>query len=206
MIVSDLYAELALHVHDVAYAEITAAQWVTFIASASRDARNKGWYVRLDDDESLTIADNDFDYDVPGSFARIGAIYQGESIDGATVYLRRVPDAHWVIRYDGASPVPVLHFHTLSSLESGAALKITGQRRPTIYTTGGQTIDAGMESFLRERAKYYALQFLAAGRSEYATWRQQMALLALQESEKFFKAHPAEFRAEPGSILVKGRE
>ena len=198
-----MQVEVSLHLHDPSNLEVTAAQILTFIQSAARDARSSGWLVYLEDDESLTIAANTWEYNVPASFAYVEKLMLEETINGVSTYTFRIPDNHWTIRFNGA--VPVFSFYTLTSLITDRRFKVVGQQRPTIYTAGANTIDFGMEAFLRERVLYYALRYISSGSSELARWRQQMALMAFQTSEQLLKRHPQEFRVRPSSRVVYSR-
>lgn len=203
MLVSDLYAECALHTHDVAYAELSTSNWISFIASAARDMRSSGWLIRLEDDESLSATSNQYEYDVPASFAYIETLYLEESINGTSVYTHQMPRAHWEIRLNGGAPT--IYFLSLNELVPDKHIKIIGQKRPTIYTSGSETIDPGAESFLRERALYFGFRFLGAGLSELARWRQAMSSQCFVTSETMLRRHPQEFRALPSAVEIPGR-
>ena len=201
---SELQTEVALHAHDPSNGELSAAQLLTFIASAARDARHAaGWLIRLEDDESLTVVSNTYEYTIPASFAYISHLEMEEIISGTSVYVQEIPRSHWDITINAG--VPAFKFNTITQLTVGRRLKVHGQQRPTIYTVGTQTLDAGMESFLRERALYFVFRYLGAGLSELARWRQQMAIQSWQTSEMFLRRHPQEFRALPNAIEVPGR-
>lgn len=203
MLVSDLATELALHAHDPNNAELSAANWLSFIASAARDARSSGWLIYIEDDETTTVAASDYQYSVPSTFAYVNKLLLEETIDGNSVYVQEIPRSHWEIRYDGSAAV--FEFNTLTSLTVGKKIKVIGQKRPTIYTAQSDTIDVGMESFLRERALYFGFRYLAAGRSEYAQWRQTMSQQCWVTSEDFLRRHPQEFRMMPSATVVPGR-
>lgn len=201
--VKTLRDECALHLHDVDFAEISEAHWLSFIRSASMDGRNAGWYIDVEDDESLTVAASDYDYTVPQHFAYLDRILIEETINGTSVYVREVPRSHWTVRLNGG--VPVIEFSTVTELTVDKKLKLIGQKRPTLYTSADQPVDSGMESFLRERALYFAFRYTGAGLSELARWRQQMSVQSHQSSEAFLMRHPQEFRMHPSAILVPGR-
>lgn len=203
MLLKDLREETSLAVHDPDFNEITKSQWTLFFRSAGMDARSSGWLLDVEDDESLTVADNTFNYAVPNGFAYIDSLMIEETSDGNSVYVREIPSVHYDIRLDGGKPV--FAFVTLSELNTGKHIKVIGQARPTIYTDENQQIDRGMETFIRERALYFAFRFLGAGLSELARWRQQMATYCFQTSEAMLSRHPQEFRSKPSSRAVPGR-
>ncbi len=195
--------DCALMVHDPSFAEITALQWITFLRSASLDARNMGWLVDHEDDESITVVATTYDYTVPQAFAYVDRLILSESINGTTQYLEPVPHNQWEIRLNGG--VPQFTFATLTSLSTGHTVKVIGQKRPTIYTSADEPIDAGMESFLRERALYFAFRYMGAGSSELANWRRTMSSQSFQTSDMMLRRHPQEFRMRPNAEAVPGR-
>ena len=203
MLVSEMVTEVALHIHDPSNQEVTAAQLLTFIQSAARDCRSSGWLVFLEDDESLETTANTYEYTIPASFAYIESLWLEETINGVSTYTYMIPRGHYTITYNGSNPV--FSFFTLTNLTVGRNIKVRGQQRPTIYTATGNTIDAGMEGFLRERVIYFALRYIGSGQSELARFRQQMAVFAFQSSEAMLKRHPQEFRVKPSSVVVPGR-
>lgn len=195
--------ELALHGHDISNGEVSTAQWLSFIVSAVRDCRSSGWLIRLEDDESITVTATAYEYNVPSGFAYVEKLLIEETIQSTAVYVREIPKGHWEIRLNGS--VPVFTFGTITELTPGRTIKVIGQKRPTIYTAANETIDAGMEGFLRERALYFGFRYMGAGISELARWRQQMSIQAFNSSEAMLGRHPQEFRSLPASEEVPGR-
>ena len=203
MLVSEIRDEVALHLHDVDKAEISDANLLVMLNTAVRDARNSGWLIRLEDNESLEVAASTWEYSVPASFAYVEKLLLEEDISGTSVYIKQIPSAHWEVRLNGS--VPVFTFKSDEFLVTGQNLKVVGQQRPTLYTVASETIDPGMESFLRERMLFYAFRYTGAGLSELARWRQSMATMAYQTSEGFLRRHPQEFRMLPSAVEVPGR-
>lgn len=195
--------DCALMLHDPDYNEISALQWMVFLRSASMDARNKGWLVDAEDDESLTADPTEYSYTVPSNFAYIDQLLMGETAEGSTIYVMDIPRNHWTLRLNGG--VPVIAFVTTQLLVPNESIKVIGQKRPTMYTSPDEPVDGGMESFLRERALYYAFRFTGAGSSELAAFRRQQAQLCLQNSEEMLRRHPQEFRMHPSARVVPGR-
>lgn len=203
MLVKDLRELCATMSHDPNYGEISKSMWMQFFTSAGMDARSSGWYLHAEDDESLTVVANTWEYDVPAGFAYIEAILQESTVNGTSVYTDIVEKSYWDIRLNGSNPV--ITFNNLWVMDEGKKLKIIGQARPTVYTNENETIDRGMETFIRERALYFAFRFLGAGGSELARWRQQMSTQAWQTSEMMLQRHPQEFRMAPSARVVPGR-
>lgn len=201
--VDELVWEVALHAGDPSYSELSEQHLLALVRSAAYDARNSGWLLPHEEDESLTVTENTYEYAVPLDFAYIEKMYLEETINSTDIYIEPVPSNHWELRLNGA--IPVIYFNTLSAVTIGKNLKIVGQKRPTLYHIRDQIIDRGMESFLRERALYYAFRILGAGMSELARWRQTMSQQSWATSEAFLRRHPQEFRVNPNSRHVPGR-
>lgn len=190
-----------MHVHDPQFTELTRAEWLVFARSASQAAQSSGWLLYLQDDESISLVSNTYEYAVPANFAYIYNLEVESSTTG--VYIDSVPRSHWEIRID--SGVPNFKFETITLLTNGRHLRITGQKRPTIYSGLSDTVDNQMEGYVMERMLFYAFRYLANGQSDLARWRQQMSQQSWQISEAMLRAHPQEFRVMPSGILVKGR-
>lgn len=203
MELSDLIADCALMIGDPDYKQVSMSQWVRLAKQASYDARNRDWFIPAEENESLTVADNTYEYAVPVDFAYIRRLEQSDTINNTTVYLDNIPDGHWEPRLNGE--IPVIKFHSITALITGRYIKVIGQKRPTLYNSPNQQIDYGMESFLRERMLYFAFRLTGAGVSDLARWRQQMAMQSWATSEKFMEYHPQEFRMDPGARYVPRR-
>jgi hypothetical protein len=203
MLVKDLRQMAALMAHDPRYSEVTKEDWILYMASAALDARNSGWYLHAEDSESLEIS-SAWEYTVPSGFARIHGLYVEDTHNGVSVYdVHPIDRVNYEIRLNGG--VPVIVFNSAHDLTPGRHIKVVGQVRPTIYVDENETIDRGMESYIRERTLYFVFRFMGAGGSELARWRQQMSTQAWQSSEVFLQKHPQEFRQAPDSIVVPGR-
>ena len=206
MLVSELQTELALHAHDTTGGELSPANWLSFIQTAARDARSNGWLVPLEDNETITVVSGTYEYAVPASFAYVDKLIIEETINGVSVYVHEIPRNHYEIRYNTITGAgPVFSFFTITELTPDKLIKVVGQARPTVYTGAGNTIDPGMESFMRERALYFGFRYLGAGLSELARWRQQMSIQAWQTSEALLRRHPQEFRMHPSAQEVPSR-
>src|SRR3990167_2821652 len=202
--VTELEADIALRLHDVANAELTAAQLLTLINQAVRWAKNSGVLIRIEEDESITEANNTYSFTVPASFAYINQLIQ-QNTATLTYDPENTIDANaWRLGLDGSNPTIFLDRIRYIPY-AGGHIKVIGQKRPTIYTAGANTVDEGLENLLTERALFYGFSFVAAGRSEYAQWRQQETLLARAESELALSRAPQQFRMRPGSRYVPGR-
>lgn len=201
-LVSDIQVDVALRIHDVANAEVSAAQLITFVNMGVKDARNAGWLIYQEEDESLIEASTTYEFTVPAGFAYIWQLKRENTATGTFDYT--LTKNEWRIAYDNAT-AKIVFYEPWYVPHAGANLKILGQARPTLYTAAGNTIDTGMDAFLRERATYYAASFVAGGRSEYAQHRYNVALLARVDSEKMLAQSPQMFRMKPDSRYVPGR-
>lgn len=201
--VLDLVDSIKSHLREPDEFEVSIAQLQTFINDAAYDARNSGWLLQMEDDESLTFLSNTFEYNVPASFAYIRELRVEDDSTTPSTWHEIIPDHFWAMRIDAA--VPKFFFHPAWSLPVDKQLKVIGQKRPTIYTALANTIDPGMESFIRARALAYALGFTATSRPDLDVQRLNMWVNHRRDSELMLGRHPQEFRAKPSSRLVPGR-
>ncbi len=194
---------IEIHVRDTGNDEITEARLVTLIADASQDIDMAGGLVFLEDDESLTLASPTLSYTVPASFVAIREL----RVEGATAgtYDRIIPRHLWQLRYDGAAPKII--FHEDHGLTDTKKIKVVGWRRPTVYTAVGDTVDPGLDAFLRDRAAAYALSYMAAGGSELDRNRLQQRELKMRDSEALLQRYLTlqEEQLVPGTRRVPSR-
>lgn len=199
---NEVAARVAFRCRDSAYAELASqANYLSFINDALADLRSAGWVLPLEEDETTTLAATTFSYAVPATFVYILDVYQ----EGATagVYDDGIPRWKWRLGYDSAAAVIVFDSRRLTPT-AVKKLKVVGQKRPPALA-GGDTVEPGMEGFLRERGVAYAAGYLAEGTSEFARERQRTSELAWQASELILSHQPAEYRIAPGSKAVPGR-
>lgn len=189
--------------------EITIAQLQTFINDAVYDARRSGQLIVLEDDESLTFASNTYEYTVPDGFAYVSELRVENTATSVSTWDEVVPFHFWEIRLD--SSVPKIYLHRGFSIPSGKLMKVIGQKRPAIYSSGStglaETVDLGFESFLRERAMAFALRFQATASPTLEIDRTRLALAdrAMSYSEALLARHPMENRVTPNAVYVPGR-
>ena len=191
-LVSAIQTSIALHIRDTGNDEVTSARLLTLINDAVQDASNSGWWIPDDDEAITTVAGANVI--VPTGMAYIKEILDDTAGDRLEQHWWKVEivggDAEIVV-FAGATPV--------------GASKIYGWKRPTVYTGGGDTVDPGLESFLRERATAYALKYMAAGQSELDRSRIQMSELAMRDSEAFLSRQPQQYKIMPRARYVPGR-
>lgn len=202
MLVSELWADIALRIHDVGNAEVSTSQLTSFINMAARDARNLGWLLDLEEDESLLETATTFSFAVPANFAYIQTLLRENISTGTFDY--EIARGEWRLGLDGSVPTLFL-FEPWYIPAVGSNIKIIGQKRPSLYSAGGDTVDAFLEPYLREKATYYSGMFVAFGESEYAATRRDAALLAAREANKMSSESPQVFRMRPNSRHVPTR-
>ena len=132
-----------------------------------------------------------------------------------TLYDHVIPRAYWEpkLQSGGANATtaalgtrPQFVFNSAYfGFTPGTPIQVRGQRRPTIYSSEEDTLDSGMESFLRERSLVFAARFASMGGSAVSNMRRTIGQEALALSEQFLRLHPQEFRVAPNSIRIKGR-
>lgn len=199
MLVSDLYGDVALRIHDVGNVEVSTTQMISFINMAVRDARNAGWLLDLEEDESLTEAANTFSFAVPANFAYIHRLLRENT--STSTFDEEIPRNTYRLGLNGGNPT-IFFFEPWYSPTAGANIKILGQKRPSLYAAGSETVDSFMEPFLLERTAYRAGIFAGFGESEYAATRRDAALLALRHSNEMLSHSPQVFRMKPNSLHV----
>jgi hypothetical protein len=202
MLVSDLKGRIAERIHDVGMVEVSTTQYLNFINDAVYDARNAGWLIPLADNTTLVEAVNDWTFVVPTGIVYISSILR-ENVATLT-YDFEFPKDYWRLDLIGTDPTIAFDERTYLP-DAGAHLMIKGQGRPATYTADGDTVQNMMESFLRERATYYASSFVAGGLSQYAQYRQKLADTAFAISSQMLANSPQEFRMRPDSIKVPTR-
>lgn len=202
--IDELQGEMAHHLQDPASTLVNRAQLLEFINSAAWDASNEGWLLNTQD-ESLTLTSADFEYDVPSGFAYIHEIWQ-EATAGTGVYPTFIPWYQWEIVLDAAGS-PAIHFSRESfSITNAIDLRLKGQTRPTTsYTSALANIDAGMESFIRERAVAYAARNLSRHGGAHAQQYAALAQEAMVTSESLLQQQAELFRPKLYARVVPGR-
>lgn len=211
MTFKELIDEIFEHLQPPDEIGLSIASVMTYVNSAARDARNSGWLIHMEDDESIVFVANTWDYAIPATFAYIKELRVENDTSSSSTWDEVIPEGYWEPRIEGG--VPRLFFVRPFMIPVGLNLKVIGQKRPTLYSTLSETIDPGMESFLRERAIVYALSFIRS--SAKGIWTEQdqgidQERFALwdrrrRDSELMLARHPAEFRVRPSSRLVPGR-
>jgi hypothetical protein len=229
---ADLKKRVAFLAQDPTMEFIPDSQYGEFINDAVRDLTMSGWLLPLDEDTSLTMAQNTYEYAVPAGFAYIYCIYE-ESDTTPTTYDIVAPFHQWRLAMK-ATATPYIVFNAdLWYPRAGKKFLVRGQKRPSLYSVDSDTIEALFEGFLRERAAAYALYFAATlpqpGAADYiqkveddspttrrgpvrpgfATERSRnlaaLANIKMASSERMLTFHPQELRVKPSSRHVPGR-
>lgn len=164
---------------------------------------NEGWLLPTQD-ESLTTSASDYEYDVPAGLVYIHEIWQ-ESATGVGTYPTFVPWHQWEIVED-ASGTPAIHFSRESYTPVATLdIRLKGHTRPTTLYASGDTLDTGMESFIRERSIAYAARYMARQGGGHAQSAAQLAQEAMVTSESLLQQQGEFFRPKRYSRAVPGR-
>ncbi len=197
--VQNLIDSIEIHIRDFDNSEMTEARLIILIADASREAGASGWVrpVTVDVDDPSA----DLQADVPSGIAWIKDLRGRSDADRPTIVERH----YW--RMGMVATTPTFFFEdaydvTYTSL---SVLAVEGWDRPTVYTAVGDTIDAGMEAFLLDRAASHALRTMAAGGSELDRIRGQQSEIKMRDSQVFLDNIPEQFRVLPRARHVPGR-
>ena len=189
--VQNLIDSIELHIRDTGNDEVTSAQLERLINDAAQDASSSGWMIPLEDNTVTVVAGA---VAVPDSFVFVKEI----RITATDI---RVERHYWYMEIRSDNPSFIFD----PSVRPAGAATVTGWRRPTIYSDAGDTIDAGLEAFLRERGAAYALGHMAAGMSELDRFRVQHRELKMRDSEALLERRPTQFKANPVARYVPGR-
>lgn len=179
----------------------TIEQVKLFINDGVLEARNSGWLLPLEDDESIAFVANTYEYDVPATFAYVYKLLVENNTTTPSTWNEEIGQHLWEIRVD--SGVPTFFFNRGFVLPIGRALKVVGQKRPTIFTAFSDEIPIGMESFLRARALAYSLGYVTATVQD--PLRLNMYSQHRRDAELLLARHPREFRVRVSSTYVEGR-
>ena len=188
------------------YIEVSIPQVLSFINQAAEVARGSGWVLHMEDDESLTFAENTWEYAVPATFAYVESLRIEDDTTSPSTYDEHIPRSYWEIRINAAVPYFYINQRAFP-IPVDKSLKVIGQKRPSLYTVITATVDPGMEAYLTEMASHFALSFMSAGNPTLELDRSRLALAqkSLGFAEALLSRHPAEFRVRPSSRLVPGR-
>ena len=197
--VQNLIDSIEIHIRDFDNSEMTEARLIILIADASREAGASGWVRPVE----VAVADptGDLKVDVPAGIAWV------KDLRGSTDPLRpTVVERHyWRMAMDSTTPAFFFESEYDTTYASLTSLIAEGWDRPTVYTVVGDTIDAGMEAFLLDRAASHALRTMAAGGSELDRIRGQQSEIKMRDSQVFLDNIPEQFKVLPRSRHVPGR-
>ncbi len=167
---------VALRARDTALAEITSAQIIQLINDAARDAASRGWLIPLSDNTSLTYVTSTYTYTVPASFAYIRDLLDDDAL---------INRWNWDMRLISSNPTIVFQGEASDiRIANSSVITVVGYKKPKDdYSAVGDTVDAGIEAFLRERALVYTLDFMTAGTSELDRLRERARERAARDAE-----------------------
>jgi len=199
---ANLKTGIALRCHDTG-TELSDTNYGVLINQAVDDLAAEGIVLPLAEDESLTLATDDWQYDVPASFAYIKEIRQ-ESAVGGGKYPNVIHPTLWRLTIE-TSTTPVIQFDESEfGITNGVKLKIVGQKR-VAQLAGTEVAPPGLESFIRERALSYACDILAGSSSQLSAWRRGLAEQSWGRSLDMLRRFPRQYRPWPDSVCVPER-
>ena len=196
--VQTLIDSIEIQIRDFDNSEMTAARLLILIADASREAGSSGWVrpVEIDVDDP----DTDLKVAVGSGIDWIKDLRGRNNADRTEVIERH----YWRLAMDGTDPA--LYFEAeWTTRYSLTDLAAEGWIRPTVYTALGNTVDPGMEAFLRTRAAAHALRTMSSGGSELDRIRAQQSEMRMRDSQVFLDNVPEQYRLAPRARHVPGR-
>lgn len=202
---SDIKGGVALRIHDPSKNELTDAQLGELVNQAIDDLTAAGIVLPLAEDESLTISSGTFIYSVPAGFAYVREL-RLESTSSSDKYPNAVHPSLWRLTIETSS-TPVIYFDENefdSATHDSKSLKVIGQKR-VAQLSGSDTVQPGLEGFIRERAVAYSAEFVAGGQSELAQQRRRLSEVAWARSNEILTNIPREFRPISDSRRVPER-
>lgn len=197
--IQELQDGIALRARDTAQAEISSANIIKLINDAARDAASRGWIIPLSNNTSLTYTTGVHEYSVPATFAWVRDLLD----DGV-----QINRWNWDLSFISSTPKIVFQGEASDiRIATSSVITVVGFKKPKEdYSALGDTVDAGMEAFLRDRALAYVYDFLSAGGSELDTMRERSRERAYRDSENMLQnRQEIEDRLVPLLRQVPGR-
>ena len=200
--IEELRDEVANHLQDPEHRLLNRQQLLEFINSAAWDAANGDWLIP-NDDVSLATSASTYIYTVPTGIEYISDIWLESSTTDQ--YDERILRNQWRLLLVAATP-SVVFDSILWTITATRNLKLVGHARPTTeYTEETDSVDQGLESFIRERATSYASRNLARQGGQHAQQYAVLAQEAYQTSENMLTNRPEQYQLQLRSRVVPGR-
>ncbi len=200
--IEELRDEVANHLQDPEHRLLNRQQLLEFINSAAWDASNGDWLVPVDN-TALETSASTFIYTVPAGIEYISDIWLESSTTDQ--YDERILRNQWRLLLVAANP-SIVFDSILFTIVATRNLKLVGHARPTVeYTEETDTVDSGLESFLRERATSYGARNLSRHGGQHAQQYAQLAQEAFQTSENMLTNRPEQYQLQLRSRVVPGR-
>lgn len=195
---------VAVRIHDSGKTEVSDANLGYFVNQAIDDLTLAGIVLPLEEDESLTFATGTFQYTVPASFAFIYEL-RLESAAASGKYPTAIHPSLWTVVYDGAAAKFQFNENEAPvTTWNGLKMKIRGQKRVP-QLTGTDTVEPGLEGFIRERGVSYAAEFVSGGGSQLEAQRRRLGEVAWDRSERMLARIGPAYRARPDCVRVPAR-
>ena len=211
----ELKRRVAALAHDPEMTLISEALYAQFLDDAVDDLKSSGWLLPIEEDESLTMAADTYQYDVPADFAYIQDLFEEDS-STADLYTESLPQHMWKPGYDGGNPTIEFNANLWTPV-LGKSIKVVGQKRPSKYTADSDAVEDGFIGFMRVRAQAYALLYMGTVPVEQGDHDQLERRIAIANTriatgnammglaERQLALQPQEFRVKPSSRHVKTR-
>ncbi len=192
----DLINTIEVQIRDYDNTELTEDRLLILLNAAALEAGSLGWVYPLND-AAVTLPTGDGSVAVPASVAWIDELRldSGDAI---------VPRHYWKVRFASGDAVIKMEDGWENKFTPGAATTIGWKRLKSDYALG-DTIEAGLESFLTERTSSKALMVMTAGGSELDRARSQQSEIKMRDSQAFLENIPNQYRILPSSRFVPGR-
>ena len=196
----ELQDELANHLQDPSRFLLANSQHLEFINSAAWDAANNDWLLPKYDD-SLETASSTYEYTIPSGFEYIHDIWIESSTSDQ--YDERILRNQWKIGLVDTT-ASIIFDSVLWTVVATRNLRVLGHKRPNTEYTDSDSIDVGLESFLRERAIMYASRNLSAHGGQHAQQYAAMGDRAMQISDIMLENRPEQYKLHFRSRFVPG--
>ncbi len=200
--IEELRDEVGNHLQDPAHFLVNRQQLLEFINSAAWDAATGDWLLPKDD-TSLVTASSTYIFTIPTGFEYIHDIWLESSTTDQ--YDERILRNQWRLLLVG-STASIVFDSVLFTIVTTRNLKLVGHARPTTeYSEDTDNIDAGLESFIRERATAYGARYLARIGGQSSQQYAQLFQEAYQTSADMLTNRPEQYQLHLRSRPVPGQ-
>ncbi len=198
--IEELRDEIAQHLQDPLHLLVGREQLLEFINSAAWDAANQDWLLPKSN-ESIETAASTYEYAVPSGFTYIHDIWLESST--ANQFDERILRNQWKVGLVSTTAT-IIFDSILWTIVATRNLKLDGHARPNTEYTDSESIDVGLEAFIRERAIMYGARNMSRHGGQHAQQYAQLAQEAFTTSEGMLQNRPEQYRLHLRSRFVPG--